>query len=54
VVLVLFKKEGDAAASLGANLRAPLIINTKARLGLQKVLTRVRPNVVLSNLSASA
>ncbi|MDR3351612.1 MAG: flagellar assembly protein FliW [Zoogloeaceae bacterium] len=50
VVLLLYKKEGEATAGLGANLRAPLIINTKARLGLQKILPRLRPNVVLSNL----
>lgn len=54
VVLVLFKQEDAKATSIGANLRAPLIINTKTRLGLQKVLTQVRPNVVLSNLSSIA
>lgn len=56
VMLVLYKPEaGDkGAAGIGANLRAPLIINTKSRIGLQKVLTQVRPNVVLSNLSSAA
>lgn len=54
VVLVLFKQEGKATAGMGANLRAPLVVNTKARLGLQKLLTKVRPNVVLSNLSSAA
>lgn len=55
VVLVLFKQEeAKATAGISANLRAPLIINTKNRLGLQKVLTQVRPNVVLSNLSSVA
>jgi flagellar assembly factor FliW len=54
VALVLYKQEGKATAGLGANLRAPLIINTRARLGLQKLLTKVRPNVVLSNLSREA
>ncbi|MGB4468997.1 MAG: flagellar assembly protein FliW [Azovibrio sp.] len=55
VVLVLFKQEAAPdSAGIGANLRAPLIINTKTRLGLQKVLTHVRPNVVLSNLSSVA
>lgn len=53
VVVVLFKQE-NAASGLAANLRAPLIINTKTRRGLQKVLTQVRPNVVLSNLSNPA
>lgn len=55
VVLVLFKKaEEEASAGIGANLRAPIIINTKTRIGLQKLLERVRPNVVLSNLSSAA
>lgn len=54
VVLVLYKQEGKATAGLGANLRAPLIINTKTRLGLQKVLVKVQPNVILSNLSSEA
>ncbi|MGL5632417.1 MAG: flagellar assembly protein FliW [Azovibrio sp.] len=50
VMLVLFKQDA-AAPGISANLRAPLIVNTKARLGIQKVLTQVRPNVLLSNLS---
>ncbi|MDR1890043.1 MAG: flagellar assembly protein FliW [Zoogloeaceae bacterium] len=55
VTLILFKQENsNATAGLGANLRAPLIINTKTRLGLQKLLTQLRPNVVLSNLSSAA
>ncbi|WP_303786163.1 flagellar assembly protein FliW [Azovibrio restrictus] len=55
VVLVLYKQEEvKASAGISANLRAPLIINTKTRLGLQKLLERVRPNVVLSNLSSVA
>jgi flagellar assembly factor FliW len=51
VMLVLFKQADKNAAGLGANLRAPLILNTKTRLGLQKLLPFVRSNVVLSNLS---
>jgi flagellar assembly factor FliW len=50
VVLLLYKKEGKATAGLGASLRAPLIINTRTRLGLQKLLPKLKPNVVLSNL----
>lgn len=53
VMLVLFKQD-TAAPGISANLRAPLIVNTKARLGIQKVLTQVRPNIVLSNLSSPA
>ncbi|GHT89667.1 flagellar assembly factor FliW [Betaproteobacteria bacterium] len=53
VVVVLFKQQ-EAASGLAANLRAPLILNTKTKRGLQKVLTQLRPNVVLSNLSNPA
>ncbi|MDR2164103.1 MAG: flagellar assembly protein FliW [Zoogloeaceae bacterium] len=52
VMLVLYKQEDKTTAGLGANLRAPLIINTQSRLGLQKLLLNVRPNLVLSNLSS--
>jgi flagellar assembly factor FliW len=51
VVLILFKQDNGATAGVGANLRAPLIINTKTRRGLQKLMNQLRPNVVLSNLS---
>jgi flagellar assembly factor FliW len=54
VLMILFKQENGASVGVGANLRAPLVINTKTRRGLQKLLTRLRPNVVLSNLSATA
>ncbi|MDR0997049.1 MAG: flagellar assembly protein FliW [Zoogloeaceae bacterium] len=54
VMLVIFKREDKATAGLGAGLRAPLIINTQTRKGLQKPLPRLHPNVVLSNLSSNA
>lgn len=50
VMLVLFKNEGDKA-EISPNLRAPLVINTKARVGLQKVMENLRPNITLSNLA---
>lgn len=53
VMQVLFKKEDGEKAVIGANLRAPLIINTKARVGLQKVMETFRQNMTLSNLSSS-
>ncbi|MDD2665236.1 MAG: flagellar assembly protein FliW [Dechloromonas sp.] len=53
VMQVLYRKEGEGAAGLGANLRAPLIINTRARLGLQKVMETLRPNITLSNLACA-
>lgn len=49
VMLVLFKNAGDKA-DISPNLRAPLVINTKARVGLQKVMENIRPNITLSNL----
>ena len=55
VMLVLYKKEGSAAGGqgIGANVRAPLLINTRARVGVQKVLERARPNLTITNLASS-
>ena len=50
VMLILFKQNGDNAA-ISPNLRAPLVINTRARVGLQKVMENLRPNITLSNLA---
>jgi len=52
VMLVLFKKDGEGKAEISPNLRAPLVLNTRARVGLQKVMETFRPNVTLSNLSS--
>ena len=52
VMQVLFKKEEGDKASITPNLRAPLVINTKARVGLQKVMENMRPNITLSNLAS--
>lgn len=49
VMLVLFKQNGEQSA-ISPNLRAPLVINTRARIGLQKVMESLRPNITLSNL----
>lgn len=49
VMLVLFKQD-EGQAAISPNLRAPLVINTKARIGLQKVMEVLRPNITLSNL----
>jgi tRNA G46 methylase TrmB len=35
------------------NLRAPLVINTKARVGLQKIMETMLPNITLSNLASA-
>lgn len=53
VMQVLFKKEEGDKASITPNLRAPLVINTKARVGLQKVMENMRPNITLSNLASA-
>ncbi|MCL2345670.1 MAG: flagellar assembly protein FliW [Desulfobulbus sp.] len=53
VMQVLYKKEVDGKAVIVPNLRAPLVINLRARVGLQKVMETVRPNVTLSNLASA-
>lgn len=54
VMQILFKKEEDGKpAELSANLRAPLIINTKGRVGMQKIMEVMRSNTTLSNLSSA-
>jgi flagellar assembly factor FliW len=53
VMQVLFKKEEDGKASIAPSLRAPLVINTKARVGLQKIMETMRPNITLSNLASA-
>ena len=50
VMLVLFKSEEGGKAAISPNLRAPLVINTRARIGLQKMMETLRPNITLSNL----
>lgn len=52
VMLVLFTQDSDEKA-ISASLRAPLLINTKARVGLQKLMEKLQSNVTLSNLAAS-
>lgn len=52
VMLVLYKHDNKGDSSLSANFRAPLIINAKARLGLQKVIERPRSNITISNLAS--
>ena len=52
VMQILYKQEEDGKAGICPNLRAPLVINTRARVGLQKVMETLRPNITLSNLSS--
>jgi flagellar assembly factor FliW len=51
VMQVLFKANEGGKAEITPNLRAPLVINTRARVGLQKVMESMRPNITLSNLT---
>lgn len=53
VMQVLFKKEEDGKVAITPNLRAPLVINTKARVGLQKIMETMQPNITLSNLASA-
>ena len=53
VMQVLFKQEEGGKGSITPNLRAPLVINTRARVGLQKVMENLRPNIILSNLTSA-
>jgi flagellar assembly factor FliW len=50
VMLILFKQDSDKPA-ISPNLRAPLVINTQAMVGLQKIMENIRPNITLSNLA---
>ncbi|MFN4326404.1 MAG: flagellar assembly protein FliW [Azonexus sp.] len=50
VMQVLFKQEDGGQSQITPSLRAPLLINTKARVGLQKVMETLRSNITLSNL----
>ena len=53
VMQVLFKQEEGGKAAIIPSLRAPLVINTKARVGLQKVMEQVSQNITLSNLAST-
>ena len=52
VMQLLFKQQLEGQDEIMPSLRAPLIINTAKRLGLQKVMERVVPSITLSNLSS--
>ncbi len=53
VMQMLFKKEEDGKTSISPNLRAPLLINIRARVGIQKVMEKMSSKVMLSNLASS-
>ncbi len=53
VMQMLFKQEEGGKAQITPSLRAPLLINTKARIGIQKVMETLRSNITLTNLASS-
>lgn len=53
VMLILFKQEKDKSEGVGANIRAPIIVNTKARLAIQKPIVQARTSITISNLSSA-
>lgn len=53
LLLVLYKPEAGSTA-IRANLQAPLLINTKSRLGMQKVMPKIEPRVTLKGLVTPA
>lgn len=50
VMLILFKRIEANDKEIGANFRAPIILNTQARVGLQKIIQNPRSNITISNL----
>lgn len=52
VMFVLFCRD-ETPGPIEANIHAPLLINTKTRLGMQKLVPKVTPKITLSNLSTS-
>jgi flagellar assembly factor FliW len=53
VMQVLFRKEEGGNTVIEPSLRAPLVINTRARVGIQKVMQTVKTNITLSNLTSA-
>lgn len=53
VMQLLFRKGEEGGSDLALNLRAPLVINTRARVGIQKVMETMSQNIILSNLASS-
>ena len=53
VMLVLTRKDEGGKNEISPNLRAPLLINTKELVGMQKIMEKFISNVTLSNLASS-
>lgn len=51
-VMLAIYKHGEQKG-IGANIRAPILLNPSKRLGIQKVMQEVKPSVTLTNLSSA-
>lgn len=48
VMLIAYKPQaGTAGANVSANINGPILLNTRARLGMQKVLVGLEADVIL-------
>lgn len=45
VVVILYRQEADDGR-IAANTRSPLVLNTRARLGMQKILREFHPSLL--------
>jgi flagellar assembly factor FliW len=53
VMLLLYKRDKDSSEGIGANIRAPIIVNAKERLAIQKSIVKPRTSITISNLSSA-
>ena len=52
VMILVYKRDDEGNQAVGAGIRSPIIINTKARIAIQKIIERPRPNITISNLAS--
>jgi len=50
VLIILLKDESDQPTVRGS-IKAPLVINSAKRIGLQKVLTQIEQSITLTDIS---
>ena len=56
VLLIAYKPEPDAAskANINANINGPIVLNTRTRLGMQKVLVGLEADITLKSKNPAA
>ncbi len=56
VLLIAYKPQPDAdsKANINANINGPIVLNTRARLGMQKVLVGLEADVTLKSKKSTA